>query len=236
MRNELWDEIEGIGKIYMETELVVELETVLFVCINDEGHWLFMTYDSEGDCVFCKIEENTLLQRLNNKITMEEAYRKAEYIGETYIDEEDRMKYDRYEVAYFNGEKLPDKGAYYDIKSKYINDNISELQRYEKVGRTGKNRFTGEVREPIDKTYYTCKTYNRRGKNACTSHKLEARNLYNLVLKDIQGLPAMAMKDADAFYQRLCSQIESRYIVDASEMRKECDRLEARNQEIDDIF
>ena len=46
----------------------------------------------------------------------------------------------------------------------------------------------------------------------------------------------MAMKDADAFYQRLCSQIESRYIVDASEMRKECDRLEARNQEIDDIF
>lgn len=110
------------------------------------------------------------------------------------------------------------------------------MQRYEKVGRTGKNRFTGEVREPIDKTYYTCKTYNRRGKNACTSHKLEARNLYNLVLKDIQGLPAMAMKDADAFYQRLCSQIESRYIVDASEMRKECDRLEARNQEIDDIF
>lgn len=26
--------------------------------------------------------------------------------------------------------------------------------RYEKVGRTGKNRFTGEQREPIDKAYY----------------------------------------------------------------------------------
>ena len=26
--------------------------------------------------------------------------------------------------------------------------------RYEKVGRTGKNRFTGEMREPIDKAYY----------------------------------------------------------------------------------
>ena len=38
--------------------------------------------------------------------------------------------------------------------------------RYEKVGRTGKNRFTGEMREPIDKAYYICQTYNR----------LEARN------------------------------------------------------------
>ena len=74
--------------------------------------------------------------------------------------------------------------------------------RYEKVGRTGKNRFTGEIREPIDKAYYICQTYNRLGKNACTSHKIEARDLYNLVLKDIQELAEQAMKDADAFYQR----------------------------------
>lgn len=31
--------------------------------------------------------------------------------------------------------------------------------RYEKVGRTGKNRFTGEMREPIDRAYYICQTY-----------------------------------------------------------------------------
>ena len=49
--------------------------------------------------------------------------------------------------------------------------------RYEKVGRTGKNRFTGEMREPIDRAYYICQTYNRLGKNACTSHKIEARDL-----------------------------------------------------------
>lgn len=109
-------------------------------------------------------------------------------------------------------------------------------QRYEKVGRTGKNRFTGEEREPIDKTYYICQTYNRRGRNACTSHKLEARDLYSLVLKDIQELATMAVKDADAFYRRLCSKLESRYMADASEIRKECGRLETRNQEIDDMF
>ena len=72
--------------------------------------------------------------------------------------------------------------------------------RYEKVGRTGKNRFTGEQREPIDKAYYMCQTYNRLKKNAYTSHKIEARDLYNLALKDIQELASMALKDGDAFF------------------------------------
>lgn len=131
MLKEYWDEIEGIGKMYMENELVVGVETVFFVCINDEGRWLFMTYDSaEGDYVFCKIRENTLVQMLNNEITMEEAYRKAKYIGETFIDEEGKMRFNRYETGSFSGERLPDKGAYYDIKSEYINQYICELQRY----------------------------------------------------------------------------------------------------------
>ena len=108
--------------------------------------------------------------------------------------------------------------------------------RYEKVGRTGKNRFTGEQREPIDKSYYICQTYNRLGKNACTSHKIEARDLYNLVLKDIQEMAKTALKDADVFYQRLSSRMEHRYMADASQMQKERERLEVRNREIDEMF
>ena len=131
MMKEYWDEIEGIGKMYMENELVVGVETVLFVCINDEGRWLFMTYDSaEGDYVFCKIEENTLVQMLRNEITMEEAYRKARFIGETFIDEEGKMRFYRYKANVFDGEKLPNKGAYYDIKSEYVDQYICELRRY----------------------------------------------------------------------------------------------------------
>lgn len=60
--------------------------------------------------------------------------------------------------------------------------------------------------------------------------------MYDLVLKDIQELAAQAMKDADAFYQRLSSRMERRYLVDASETEKERKRLEARNQEIDGMF
>ena len=74
------------------------------------------------------------------------------------------------------------------------------------------------------------------GCKVCSSHKIEARDLYNLVLKDIQELAAQAMKDADAFYQHLSSRMERRYLVDASQTEKERKRLEARNQEIDVMF
>jgi len=108
--------------------------------------------------------------------------------------------------------------------------------RYEKVGRTSKNRFTGEERTPIDKAYYICQTYNRMGKDVCSSHKIEARDLYDLVLRDIQEMAALALKDADAFYQRLSNRMERQYMADTAQMQKEIERLEVRNKEIDDMF
>ena len=108
--------------------------------------------------------------------------------------------------------------------------------RYEKVGRTGKNRFTGETREPIDKAYYICQTYNRLGKDACTSHKIEARDLYNLVLSDIMEHSRMALQDAEAFYGRLTRRLEQRYSIDEGSLKKELDALAKRNQEIDEMF
>ena len=108
--------------------------------------------------------------------------------------------------------------------------------RYEKVGRTNKDRRTGKEREPIDKAYYICQTYNRLGKDACTSHKIEARDLYNLVLSDIQEVAAMALKDKEAFYDRLSRRMEKQYLADTDSLKKEYENLAQRNQEIDDTF
>ncbi len=108
--------------------------------------------------------------------------------------------------------------------------------RYEKVGRTDKDRRTGKEREPIDKAYYICQTYNRLGKNACTSHKIEARDLYNLVLTDIQEVAAMALKDKEAFYGRLRQRMEKQYLADTDSLKREYESLAGRNQEIDDTF
>ena len=92
------------------------------------------------------------------------------------------------------------------------------------------------MREPIDKAYYICQTYNRLGKNACTSHKIEARDLYNLVLSDIIEHGKMALQDAEAFYDRLTHRLEQRYSIDETSLKKEQDALAKRNQDIDDMF
>ena len=108
--------------------------------------------------------------------------------------------------------------------------------RYEKVGRTAKNRFTGEMREPIDKAFYSCQTYNRSGKQACTSHKIEARDLYNLVLADIQSLVEQVMTDPEAFYDRLLNKLDGRQRFDIGELQREYDALAERSNEIDQMI
>lgn len=108
--------------------------------------------------------------------------------------------------------------------------------RYEKVGRTEIDRSTKKKREPIDKAYYICQTYNRLGKNACTSHKIEARDLYDLVLADIKAHAELALQNTNAFYQRLTHRLEQQYSVDESSLKKELDALVNRNQEIDEMF
>ena len=108
--------------------------------------------------------------------------------------------------------------------------------RYEKVGRMDVNRTTKKKREPIDKSYYICQTYNRLGKNACTSHKIEARDLYNLVLADIQKHARKALRNSDAFYIQLTKKLEQKQDVDEVSLKKELNALTERSQEIDRLF
>ena len=108
--------------------------------------------------------------------------------------------------------------------------------RYEKVGRADVNRITKQKREPIDKAYYICQTYNRLGKNACTSHKIEARDLYNLVLADIREHAKKALRDSEGFYDQLVKKLELRHSVDERALKKELDALAMRNKEIDALF
>ena len=108
--------------------------------------------------------------------------------------------------------------------------------KYEKVGRTDTNRSTMEKREPIDKAYYICQTYNRLGKDVCTSHKIEARDLYDLVLKDIRALAKEAVEDEEAFFERIIGKMGKEYLDGFSELKKEMEGLQKRNSEIDEII
>lgn len=108
--------------------------------------------------------------------------------------------------------------------------------RYEKWGRSDVDRTTKKPREAIDKSYYTCMTYVKLGKKYCTSHKLEARDIYELVLKDIKLHAQQALKDADAFYERVAGRLTLSQSADEAALKAEFDALSARNDEIDAMF
>lgn len=108
--------------------------------------------------------------------------------------------------------------------------------RYEKVGRKDTNRTTKVVREPIDKAYYICQTYNRLGKHNCTSHKIEARDLYNVVLEDIKKHAKIAMQDTDRFFDKLAKKLEIRSTTDEKSLNKELLTLTNRINELDNMF
>ena len=108
--------------------------------------------------------------------------------------------------------------------------------RYEKQGRKDTNRTTKQIREPIDKTYFICQTYNRTGVGSCSSHKIEARALHEAVLNDIQGLVKEVMEDESAFYDRLAVKLAHRHSGDVAQLQKEITALKARIAEIDELY
>lgn len=128
-----WDTLDGIGDLYIENELIVGVETLLFVCTNEQRgqRWLFMTYDScNWEYVFVKISSDCLLKMLKNEITMESAFRQAEYIGETYIGKGGNMMFIKNTPDAFDGKKLPEKDVYYNVGTPYIMDYINTLREY----------------------------------------------------------------------------------------------------------
>lgn len=74
--------------------------------------------------------------------------------------------------------------------------------------------------------------YQTKRNTHITSRKIEARDLYNLVLSDILEVTAMALKNIEAFYDRPGRRMEKQYLADTNNLKKEYESLAGRNQEI----
>lgn len=128
---EFWNEIEGIGGLNIEMELLVGIEPVLFVCVaenNPNMKYLVMTYNSsKSTYIMRKINDQELLDMLDKKVTMEETFRRGDEILKTYI-KEDELYVKKYNPLEFDENMLPRKGATYNIRSQYILDYKKELR------------------------------------------------------------------------------------------------------------
>ena len=87
----------------------------------------------------------------------------------------------------------------------------------------------------IDCVQYTCNNYGRYGNVMCTAHAIEARDLFNAVLADINRFADMAVNDeraVRAIEKRLTETDQSK----AKAMEKERKKLNKRLAELDRLF
>lgn len=119
-------------------------------------------------------------------------------------------------------------------------DNIfAGLLRCADCGKT-LTKTTAHRRKPradvIDMIGYQCNYYRLNGKSACTQHWLEARDLYNAVLADIQHRAKCAIEDDDKMISEIISKIDSNTFDDAKKAEKELRRAKSRIAELDKLF
>ncbi|HBC4462676.1 TPA: recombinase family protein [Enterococcus faecalis] len=120
------------------------------------------------------------------------------------------------------------KGLYYD--------NIFQgLVRCPKCGYalTPKTDYRLKKKELIDFVHFSCSTYKKYGVNSCSSHRIEARDLYNIVLEDIQYHGSMALSAKEDFVEKIIEKIEVEKIDEGKELSNKLELKKNQLAELD---
>ena len=88
----------------------------------------------------------------------------------------------------------------------------------------------------IDMIGYQCNFYRLYGKNYCTQHWIEARDLYNAVLADIQYRAKCALEDEEKMIADIISRLHNNASDDAGNAEKELRKAKSRMTELDRLF
>lgn len=114
-------------------------------------------------------------------------------------------------------------------------DNIFQgLVRCPKCGYalTPKADYRLKRNEVIDFVHYGCSTYKKYGLKACSSHRIEARDLYNIVLEDIQYHGKMALSAKKDFIEKIIEKIEVEKLDEGKELTN---KLEVKKNQLAEL-
>ncbi len=89
--------------------------------------------------------------------------------------------------------------------------------------------------ELIDCIVYSCGNYTRYGNTSCTSHTIEARDLYNAVLADINAFAEMVLNDLKAV-KTIQQKLNTMDASEATAYEREKRKLAKRLAELDKLF
>lgn len=96
------------------------------------------------------------------------------------------------------------------------------------------HRFKKE--NPIDNMTYSCNNYCTFGREVCSNHTIDARDLHNAVLMDIQKHAQMAWEDDKKLLQRIISKLDVNSMAEVKSWEKERRQAEKRLVELDRLF
>lgn len=91
-------------------------------------------------------------------------------------------------------------------------------------------------RDLLDKTYYQCTTYRRKGANFCTAHRISAGDIENAIKADIDRHAVKAMKDKEKFINNVLLSMNESNAERSEKVKAEIDKLKKRNTELDQMY
>lgn len=134
---------------------------------------------------------------------------------------------------------------------KQVQDMIDKRKCNNKSGITYDNIFKGLVKcptcgyaltpkadyrlnkkETMDFVHFSCSSYKKHGINACSSHRINARDLYNIVLEDIGYHGKMALSSREDFVLKIAEKIDKDKV---DERRDKTQRLNLDRENLKDL-
>lgn len=91
-------------------------------------------------------------------------------------------------------------------------------------------------RNLLDKTYYQCTTYRKKGANFCTAHRISAGDIENAIKADIDRHAVKAMKDKEKFINNVLLSMNESNAERSEKVKAEIDKLKKRNAELDQMY
>lgn len=88
----------------------------------------------------------------------------------------------------------------------------------------------------IDMIVYSCNNYAVYGNKACTKHTLEAREIQNAVLADINRHARMALKDGSKMVRKIEQKLNQNSKSESKSVEKELKKANIRIAELDRLF
>lgn len=130
---------------------------------------------------------------------------------------------------------MVDKSKCNNKKGLYYDNIFQGLVRCPKCGYalTPKTDYRLKKKELIDFVHFSCSTYKKYGVNACSSHRIEARDLYNIVLEDIQYHGNMALSSKEDFVEKILEKIEVEKIDEGKELSNKLELKKNQLAELD---